>query len=334
MEHQELTLLFPSQGDNAKKRKTLIFTAVIALSIAALAFVLIIFSSGNGQMAIQLGVTVPSIIGVFALIGAATLKKAGAAVEVDQDELRIDQGKDIERHAWGELAWSRVDQSLGQTGRVLKIYDTQGKLAVQIPETIEDFDCLIDAVRERLSDQPESLRNAVGRKQGRKQALLLAGIGVVMLAVALGNVWMTYHDAANDARLAAEGEDGQATIVRKFLAPNGVTTRIEYELMNDAGVSAMHNVEVEPLLWELLSENDSVAVVWVPDAPHLARLQAGEIGRDDPLDRPVVSYGLSVAVGLLALLGLVAGVLSWFGWDLDFDSQTRKLSIKRLGEGR
>ena len=45
-------------------------------------------------------------------------------------------------------------------------------------------------------------------------------------------------------------------------------------------------------------------------------------------------YGMS-AVGLVVgLFFLGASVLQWRGWDIDLDSKTGKISIKRFGTGR
>jgi hypothetical protein len=40
-----------------------------------------------------------------------------------------------------------------------------------------------------------------------------------------------------------------------------------------------------------------------------------------------------VMVGVVCLEFLAAGRLQWKGWDIDLDSKTRRLSIKRFGTG-
>lgn len=55
---------------------------------------------------------------------------------------------------------------------------------------------------------------------------------------------------------------------------------------------------------------------------------------DDPAASPIMMYGLSALVAAMSLLLFVGGALQWRGWDIDLDSKTGKLSIKRFGEGR
>ncbi len=43
---------------------------------------------------------------------------------------------------------------------------------------------------------------------------------------------------------------------------------------------------------------------------------------------------VSVGVGLIALLFLAAGLMQWAGWDIDLDSKTGKVSVKRFGARR
>ncbi len=124
---------------------------------------------------------------------------------------------------------------------------------------------------------------------------------------------------------------GEARIERRFLAPNGVTPRLEYRITTADGLTATRNAEVTRDDWDRLEEASNVPVVYVADEPAISRLTEGEPESKDLMDRPAVMYGLSIAGGLLCLLLLVAAALQWRGWDIDLDSKTGKVSIKRFG---
>ncbi len=333
METQGEVLVFPAKTNHSNTRITLWITAAVALIASIGGFVAAVFGDVD-QLTLHLSSTLPACIGVFALIGAVTTGRGPTQVRIDDDSLELHTRSDVVSHPWQDLAWARVDSTVSHTGRVLKVYGTDGRQALTIYETVEDFDRLIDVVQAKLADQPEDLQESIRNKQGRKQAVLLASISVVMLGVAGANIYFAYQDQMKAARFERDAVFGEGKIVRKFVAPNGVTKRLEYEVTNDRGESATHNAEVDPLFWELLPNQGAVPVEWVPDAPHISRLAAGEVVEDGLLESPVAMYVLSGLIGCMCLLGLAGAVMSWCGWDIDLDSKTGKVSIKRFGEGR
>ncbi len=74
-------------------------------------------------------------------------------------------------------------------------------------------------------------------------------------------------------------------------------------------------------------------MIYVEDEPEISRVAAGE-PPDDPTTSPGVMYLLSAVVAAISLLLLTAGALQWNGWDIDLDTKTGKISIKRFGTGR
>ena len=123
-----------------------------------------------------------------------------------------------------------------------------------------------------------------------------------------------------------------AEIVRRFIAPNGTTKRIEYRLVNAAGVSATRNVEVEPGFWDRLGNAKTIDVIWVPAEPFASRLLDGEVNEREFTKTPVGGYGLAALGGLLALFLLGASPFMWNGWDLGHDATTRTWTLKRFGK--
>ena len=128
------------------------------------------------------------------------------------------------------------------------------------------------------------------------------------------------------------GEAGEAEIVRRFVAPNGFTKRVEYKVVDSAGISATRNVEVEPGFWNGLEGAKSIAVIWVPGEPSVSRLLFGEVPDREFTKTPVGGYGLATLGGLLALFLLGASPFMWNGWDLAHDAQSKKWSLKHYGK--
>ena len=73
--------------------------------------------------------------------------------------------------------------------------------------------------------------------------------------------------------------------------------------------------------------------MFVPAEPAISRLQRGEVIDDDFMKSPVGGYGLSALAALMCIFFLGAAALQWKGWEIDMDSKTGKISIKRFGEG-
>jgi hypothetical protein len=127
--------------------------------------------------------------------------------------------------------------------------------------------------------------------------------------------------------LSLKGVPGEGELVRRFVAPNGVTKRIEYRV---AG-STVNNVEVESRFWNQLEDAKTVPVVYVPEEPNISRLQEGLVPDDDLTSTPGGGYLLSGLGGLMALFVLGYSPLAWMGYDLVFDEKQRVWMIKRYG---
>jgi hypothetical protein len=144
--------------------------------------------------------------------------------------------------------------------------------------------------------------------------------------------WTTHENQRALRLLAARGEPGQAEIIRRFVAPNGVTKRVEYKLVNSAGRTATRNVEVEPRFWDRLEGAKSIPVIWVPEEPSISRLALGEVRDNEFTKTPAGGYGLAALAGLFGVFLLVASPFAWNGWDLAHDAKSKKWSVKRFGK--
>jgi hypothetical protein len=74
--------------------------------------------------------------------------------------------------------------------------------------------------------------------------------------------------------------------------------------------------------------------MYVPNEPQFSTLVQGEVKSTDFLDSPAGGMTLAGVASLLGLFLLGVGVMQFLGWDIDLDSKTGKLSVKRFGEGR
>lgn len=78
----------------------------------------------------------------------------------------------------------------------------------------------------------------------------------------------------------------------------------------------------------------TVPVLYVLKEPAVSRLVQGEVESNDFSESPNVLIGLSVVILLMCVVFFGAAVMQWYGWDIDLDSETGKISIKRFGAGK
>jgi hypothetical protein len=166
------------------------------------------------------------------------------------------------------------------------------------------------------------------RKKARRNAALAFVIGLFMSFGCAFVAWETREEQRASRLLEEKGQPGEGEIVRRFVAPNGVTKRLEYRV---AG-SGIRNVEVEPVHWNRLESAKSVPVIYVPDEPGISRLVRGEVRDKEFTKTPAGGYGMAALCGAMALFLLGASPFMWNGWDLAHDTKNRKWSLKRYGK--
>ena len=91
-------------------------------------------------------------------------------------------------------------------------------------------------------------------------------------------------------------------------------------------------VKAQQAAWNELDGAATVAVRYVPGDPDNNRLASGEV--DSEPASPQMMEFVSVGVGIMALFFIGIGVVQWAGRDVDLDSKTGRISIKRFGTGR
>jgi hypothetical protein len=100
-----------------------------------------------------------------------------------------------------------------------------------------------------------------------------------------------------------------------------------------AGGAPLRNAEVKRDYWDSLEGASTVPIITVPGEPDISRLAEGEVQDNDFLKQPLGAYSLAGLGGLVSLLLLGVGLMQLSGWDIDLDSKTGKVSIKRFGTG-
>ena len=247
--------------------------------------------------------------------------------------IHVRSGKSERLLPWSDVAWSDVETQ-GFTGRrQLKVYDNNGKVALRLPSSLEPFDALVANLRQRLTAQPSPRTDAVRWRKTRRNAALFLFVGTLALAGAVWTAWQSYTTRRNEELLRTQAADAQALIIRKFVAPDGQTRRVEFrvaapgERMPADGY--LHNIEVDRNFFALLREGMRVPIKTVPGHPEIARFP-GEVKDEFLNPSPKFNLLLSLALAALGLFMTAGAVMAFKGIDIATDPATGKLKINRL----
>jgi hypothetical protein len=305
---------------------------LILFCVASIVFGLVMFLlhafviSGNNHLAMHASSTLPILMGFFAGSAAWSLLSTPSQVRVSAEG--IDVGSTPARMIpWEQIGGVIVDthnNAWGGPAKSLRLMNSEGKLIIKIGGAIEKFDRLIELAREGITQTPPEVAftdiggpDTTAIRLGRRRAML-TGLGTVLFGITttflVSDGWWNLQAAQ---RMASEGVDGTGTVVRHFVAPNGITRRIEYEVHGDDGTSATHNVEVETKLHERLKIGDTVQIRFVPGDPHISRLSAGEIQDGNEFFESPLGIVLLGCGGLaMSIFMAVMTVMSWKGYDI------------------
>jgi len=159
----------------------------------------------------------------------------------------------------------------------------------------------------------------------------MVAVSLFLILIVIANFFMTRDRQRSQELLRTDGVPGTAKVVRRFIAPNGVTRRLEYEVRGADGQPGKRNAEISPLYYEEIDGAETVPVVYVPSEPTISRLAEGEVVKEDISDKPAVMYGLCAVLSILCIVFLSAAAFQWKGYEIDFNKETRKFSIKPFG---
>jgi hypothetical protein len=276
--------------------------------------------------------TLPTLLAVGALTAGWTILRSPRRVTVDREGLTIETTRGARHRYWHEVGCADVGTGGMSHRRRLNITDPSGKSIVKLDESFDRFDEMVGLISRYVDAKGDNTATLILRKKARRQGAMAFLVGFLM-ACACVFVALHTHSEQRAARLLQEkGQPGKAEIVRRFVAPNGVTKRVEYRVVEGDGRSGTRNVEVDPEYWDSLDGVKSVDVIVVPGEPGISRLEEGEMKVKDVTKTPAGGYGLAALGGLLALFLLGASPFMWNGWDLSHDAKSRKWSVKRYGK--
>lgn len=330
--HEEVEDLFLRRDSATSNARWCMVGGILALVFAAIGFAVAIFTRVD-QLSMHAMTTLPTLLGLGALTAARTLASTPQQVAVGPKGLRIEGRRGSQQYSWDQIGWATMGAGALNQRRRLVVVNTDGKNIAKLSEAFDNFDALVHLVKQRIAEKPDDISERIQIRKSKRCALMTAAVGIALLTAAVAIAWMAHREQRASRLLEEVAVPGEAQIERRFLAPNGVTPRLEYRITTADGPSAKRNAEVTRDYWDGLEGASSVPVVYVPDEPAISRLTEGEAESTDFMDKPVAMYGLSIAGSLLSLLLLVAAALQWHGWDIDLDSKTGKVSIKRFGTG-
>jgi hypothetical protein len=271
----------------------------------------------------------------WTLVAAWSFAQTPREISVGRDGLTILRRRGSQSYRWDEIGWATITTVPVFNRRRLVLFDAKGQTLAKIDEDFEEFDRLERLVKKRIAATGPEAAERIRTNKARRAAAVTAAGSTVMLALCGFMIWKTHADQLAAHALEEHGVEGQAAILRHFIAPNGITRRIEYRVTTPDGRSGTRNVEVIRPVWELLEGESAVAVVYDPDNPGNSRLVSGQADeKDDITDDPIIVYGLCAFLGLICILGWASAILHWNGLSIDLDSKTGKVSIKPFGTGR
>jgi hypothetical protein len=326
---EEADQVFLRSDSAARKAAWLSAGGGVALAFAALGFVAALFARVD-QFSLQVMTTLPALLGVGCVAAGWSIARTPTQVTVGPQGVTIEGKKGISSYTWQDIGWSTVSGQTPFYGRKLVLFSPQGKTLAKIGDGFENFESLRELVAEHIARKRGETAQKVQAGRLKKTAVLAGFMGFAMIAIGLGLAW----DARSKQRAARDLKErgilGKAEIVRRFIAPNGVTTRLEYRITTSDGKSGTRNAELNRLYWNTLEGATQVPVVYVPDDPENSRVAFGEVIERDIIDDPSKAYLICALGGAMGVFLFVMAILSWLGWDFSQDPKTGKLSIKRV----
>lgn len=326
-------LVFFRQQSPGLSANWLLAGGIGAFALAAFGFVACQFTR-SGQLNMQLMTTVPVLIGIAAIAKSRAMARTPRRVTVNRQGLSVESDRGIRSWTWRDIGWSSVTTAGTSRHRQLMIYDLRGKTLTKFGEGIEHFDALIELISSIIDNRGDGTAKTIQQQKGRRSSLFIGAVSLVMAALAIFTLREALENRRTERLINEASVQGEAEILRRFVAPNGITHRLEYRVRTPNGPSKTRNAEVTESYWNSLEQQTTVRVEFVPAEPNINRLLEGEVESTGLGDSPGVHIAVSCALMVLCALFLLAAVMQWFGWDVDLDSKTGKISIKRFGTGR
>lgn len=314
-------------ADQGGRSATAFFLGGFTLIALAIVGFLVALAARTGPFALHATTTLPVIVAVGLFARGRTLRNLPRRIVVGPGGMETTTRRGVSTHPWSEIGSAATVNVLNSPKTYLRVTDTAGKTIIRVDESFPDYRRLATLVESYIDAKPDDTSTRIMSRKAKRMALFTFATGCFLAFAAVFIALETREAQRANALLALKGVPGEAEIVRRFVAPNGATKRIEYRV---AG-SEVKNVEVYPELWDLLEGVETIGVVYVPDEPDVNRLEFGEVEDEDFTRSPRGGYLLSAVGGLMALFMLGFSPVAWMGYDLGYDEKQRAWMVKRHG---
>lgn len=306
---------------------TLFFLGGIGLIVSAIGGFVLALRNPNGQFALHAMTTLPMILAVGMLARGFSLRNLPRRIVVGHDSIEVTTRGGTRDYPWSEIGSASTANVLNTHQTCLKITDTAGKAVITVDESFPEYKRLVELVQSRIDAKPDDTSTRIMRRKAKLLGSVCFVFGCLMVAATIFVTYENFEKQRSDRLLAAQGVVGEAEIVERFVAPNGVTKRIKYRVEN----SEVQNVEVEPNYWDQLENDKTVPVVYVPGEPDISRLESGEVKEDDFVDTPMGGYLLAGLGGVMSLFLVGFSPFAWLGYDFGYDQTQKIWKLKRYG---
>ena len=185
----------------------------------------------------------------------------------------------------------------------LNVTDVNGKSVAKLDESFGHFDEMTALVSRRVEAKGDGTARRSPRQEGPARTRPWRSWSArSWRSRACMSPRSTYEGVRGTRLLKEKGKPGMAEVVRRFVAPNGVTKRVEYRIVGTGGpVGDAERRGRCRCTRSRLEGAKTIPVVSVPDEPEVSRLMFGEVKENDFTKTPAGGYGLAALGGLMAL---------------------------------
>ena len=277
-------------------------------------------------------ITALATAAVFALTFGATLARRPSRIVVDGSGIETRSLVATRRIAWAEVAEVHREMAKAAFGLEkrdsLTLLDARGKRLVTLADVVDGFAELAALVEARSTAARGAATHDLDRERARKlaasrrKARVLTALAGLMAVLGGAAVVLGASELRDRSRLARDGVEGEARIVRRYMWR--VTPRLEYEVRDPEGRTFKRDIIVDLKPWNALAGKATVRVRYLPANGAVSRM-VGE--PDEGLDDLLLILG-----GLLlgTLFGaMVALHFAGFG---DIEMEGGKIRFRRIDD--
>lgn len=307
--------------------------AGLAFGFGMLMFLVNLFFIDAGQFAFHSTTTLPMIGGVFLFMTAMANRSAARQIRLWPNGIEIIRNS-TEAIPWEQVFNVRLADSTNPgtpNQKTITLCGANNEPITQIRGVIQEPNLIVDCIKQfanigAVSENSTPVVSKSGKRKGRRSALLTGCGSILLLAAGVFIPIDSYQKEQMRKMLETEAVPSTGIVTETFIAPNGRTLRIKYDVVGSNGVTASHNVEVTPEFYEQVAAGNQIDVEIIADEPSISRLLQGQvIEQNDLMENPIIGYVLGAFGLLAACFMLPVAVVQWKGYDINFNNGKFKL---------